>query len=374
MRYYIRNYTKLKQVISTDVLSKIATKYMANYYTKKFFFENHLDFLLLFQLTIKESLKEMVDHIGTNKKLQKYIPEISVSQVSRDNENQDYAMFAEIFYYLVDIAIKSKRIELTNEEKRYVENIKILDSTLIRLCLKYFDWAEYRKNIGAIKIHTLYDLESLCPEKIFMTTGKPHDSKLMKVMGFLPHHTYLMDRAYCKYTEFDAMCEEEIYFVTRMKTNATIEVLKENKLPQGEVNLLSDAVILVGNEANGKKMKNPLRLVIVYNEKEGCPVYILTNRFDLTALEIANLYTFRWEIEEFFKWIKQHLKIKKFFGTSENAVLIQILTALIVYVLLLLVQEELNFQGSFLELTRIFKNNALEEFDENVFRRRCKAV
>jgi len=373
MRYYIRNYTKLKQVISTDVLNKIATKYMADHYTKKFFFKNHLDFLLLFQLTMKESLKEMVDHIGTNKKLQEYIPEVSVSQVSRDNESQDYAMFAEIFYYLVDIAIKSKRVKLTEEEKKYIENIKILDSTLIRLCLKYFDWAEYRKNVGAIKIHTLYDLESLCPEKIFMTTGKPHDSKLMKAMGFLPHHTYLMDRAYCKYTEFDAMCEDKIYFVTRMKINATIEVLKENPLPRGEDNLLSDAIILVGNEANGKKMKNPLRLVIVYNEKEGSPVYILTNRFDLTALEIANLYTFRWEIEEFFKWIKQHLKIKKFFGTSENAVLIQILTALIVYVLLLLVQEKLNFQGSFLDLTRIFKNNALEEFDENIFRRRCKA-
>jgi IS4 transposase len=369
MRYCIRNFTKLKQVISTEMLSKIATKYMADYYTKKFFFENHLNFLLIFQITCKESLPEAVQFIKDNKSVKEYAPKISVSQVSRDNNNQDYAMFAEIFYYLVDKAIQNKRIKLSDEEKEYIKNIKILDSTLIRLCLKYFDWAEYRKNVGAIKIHTLYDLESLCPEKIFMTTGKPHDSNLMKTIGFLPHNTYLMDRAYCKYTVFDAMCEEEIYFVTRMKTNATIEVLKENELPEGDHNVLSDSVIIVGNEANGKKMKYPLRLVIVYNEKENCPVFILTNRFDLSALEVANLYTYRWEIEEFFKWIKQHLKVKKFFGQSENAVLIQILTALIVYVLLLLVQEELNYQGTFLELTRIFKNNALEEFDENVFRR-----
>jgi IS4 transposase len=101
-------------------------------------------------------------------------------------------------------------------------------------------------------------------------------------------------------------------------------------------------------------MENPLGLVIVYTKKEDHPVYILTNRFDLTALEIANLYTFRWEIEEFFKWIKQHLKNKKFFGTSENTVLIQILTVLIVYLLSLLMQQELDFQGSFLELTRVF--------------------
>jgi|GEM_PF-1090387 len=307
---------------------------MADKYTKKFFFENHLNFLLFFQLTSKESLKEMVDLIKTNKKIKEYIPEVSVSQVSRDNEDQDYTMFAEIFYYLVDIAVKNKSIKLSNEERAYIKNIKILDSTLIRLCLKYFKWAEYRKNVGAIKIHTLYDLESLCPEKIFMTTGKPHDSKLMKIMGFLPHHTYLMDRAYCEYTAFDAMCEEEIYFVTRMKTNATVEVLKENELPQGEHNILSDSVIIVGNEANGKKMKHPLRLVIVYNEKEDAPVFILTNRFDLSALEVTNLYTYRWEIEEFFKWIKQHLKVKKFFGDSENAVLIQIITALIVTVIL----------------------------------------
>jgi len=343
--------------------------YMADYYTKKFFFEKHLNFLLLFQLTSKESLKEMVDLIKTNKKFREYIPEISVSQVSRDNENQDYAMFAEIFYFLVDLALKLKRTKLSKEEKKYLENIKILDSTLIRVCLKYFNWAEYRKNVGAIKIHTLYDLESLCPEKIFMTTGKPHDSKLIRTMGFLPHNTYLMDRAYCKYTEFDDMCEEEIYFVTRMKINATVEVLKENPLPEGDDNILADTIILVGNEVNGKKMKNSLRLVIIYNEKEQSPVYILTNRFDLTASEVSDLYTYRWEIEEFFKWIKQHLKVKKFFGDSPNAVLIQILTALIVYVLLLLIQEELNFQGSLLELTRIFKNNITEIFDEHVFRR-----
>jgi hypothetical protein len=369
MKYYIKNFTKLKQVIPTKFLNNLATKYMADKYTKTFFFENHLNFLLFFQLTSKESLKEMVDLVKTNKKIREYIPEVSVSQVSRDNEDQDYAMFAEIFYYLVDLALKFKRTKLSKEEKKYIKNIKILDSTLISLCLKYFDWAEYRKNVGAIKIHTLYDLESLCPEKIFMTTGKPHDSKLIKTMGFLPHNTYLMDRAYCKYTEFDAMCEEEIFFITRMKTNATIEVLKENPIPQGEDNILADAIIVVGNETSGKRMKHSLRLVIVYNEKEQSAVYILTNRFDLTALEVANLYTYRWEIEEFFKWIKQHLKVKKFFGNSPNAVLIQILTALIVYVLLLLAQEELNFQGSLLELTRIFKNNVLETFDEKVFRR-----
>jgi len=344
---------------------------MADRYTKKFFLENHLNLLLFYQLTGKESLKEMVDLIKTNKKVREYIPSISVSQVSRDNEKQDHAIFAEIFYYLVDIALKNKRLTLSNEEKKYIKNIKILDSTLIRLCLKYFDWAEYRKNVGAIKIHTLYDLESLCPEKIFMTTGKPHDSKLMKTMGFLPHNTYLMDRAYCKYKEFDAMCEEEIYFITRMKKNAIVEVLKENELPQGEHNIVADKIILIGNEATGKKMEHSLRLIIVYNEKEGSNVLILTNRFDLTALEIANLYTYRWEIEEFFKWIKQHLKIKKFFGDSQNAVLIQILTALIVYVLLLLAQGTLDFRGSLLELTRIFKNNVLEVFDENVFGRRC---
>ena len=138
MRYCIRNFTKLKQVISTDVLSKIATMYMADYYTKKFFFEKHLNFLLLFQLTSKESLKEMVDLIKTNKKIREYIPKISVSQVSRDNENQDYAMFAEIFYFLVDLALKLKRAKLSKEEKKYLENIKILDSTLISVCLKVF--------------------------------------------------------------------------------------------------------------------------------------------------------------------------------------------------------------------------------------------
>ena len=368
MRYYIRNFTKLKQEISTEYLSKVATEYAADYYTKKFFFENHLNFLLIFQLTCEDSMTKAVQFVQKNKRVKEYVPEVSVSQVSRDNNDQDYAMFADVFYYLVDKALSSKRLKMSNEEKEYIKNIKILDSTLIRLCLKYFDWAKYRKNIGAIKIHTLFDLESMCPEKVFMTNGKPHDSLLIKVMGFEPGHTYLFDRGYVNYKTYDKLCDDGIFFITRLKKNAVMEVLEEYKLPDGDHNILCDCKILLGQANGSTSMKNALRLVIVYNDDEDC-VCILTNRFDLTAVEIANLYRYRWQIEEFFKWIKQHLKIKKFMGRSENAVLVQILTALILYVLLLLVQEELGFQGTFLELTRIFKHNLLEEFDENIFRR-----
>lgn len=369
MRYYIRNFAKLKQAISTDVLGKIATKYMADYYTKKFFFENHLNFLLIFHLTCKDSMQDAIQYVGDNKQVKEYVPEISASQVSRDNSNQDFAMFADVFYYLVDKALENKRLVMSKEEKEYIKNIKILDSTLIRLCLKYFDWAQYRKNVGGIKIHTLFDLESLCPEKIFMTTGKPHDSLLVNVMGFEAGHTYLFDRGYNNYKMYDQLCGDGIFFITRLKRNATMEVLEQYKLPEGDHNVLCDCKVRLGQTNGNTTMKNVLRLVIVFNDEDNC-VCILTNRFDLTAVEIANLYRYRWQIEEFFKWIKQHLKVKSFIGHSENAVLIQILTALILYVLLLLMQEELGFQGTFLELTRIFKHNLLEEFDERMFRRR----
>ena len=204
-----------------------------------------------------------------------------------------------------------------------------------------------------------------------MTSGKPHDSLLINVMGFEPEHTYLFDRGYVNYKVYDELCDNGIFFITRLKKNAAREVLEEYKLPEGEHNIHSDCKVLLGQKNGNTTMENASRLVTVYSDDDDY-VCILTNRFDLTALEIANLYRYRWQIEEFFKWIKQHLKVKKFFGSSQNAVLIQILTALIVYVLLLLVQEELDFQGTFLELTRIFKNNAFEEFDENVFKRRCK--
>jgi hypothetical protein len=362
------NFTKIKQVISTNVLSGVVTRYMADHYTKKFFFEKHLDFLLIFQLTCKESLSDAVQFVQDNKRVKDFVPEISVSQVSRANMNRDYTMFAEIFYYLVDRALSSKKLNLSNEEKEYIKNIKILDSTLIRLCLKYFDWAEYRKNVGAIKIHTLMDLESLCSEKIFMTSGKPHDSQLMNTIGFELNHTYLFDRGYINYKVFDSMCDNDIYFITRLKKNAAMTILEEYKLPKGDHNILSDCKVIIGQENGNTKMTNPLRLIIAASDDEEY-ICILTNRFDLTVTEIANLYRYRWQIEEFFKWIKQHLKIKKFFGYSENAVLIQILTALIMYVILLILQDELSFQGTLLELTRIFKNNLLEEFDEKVFRR-----
>jgi hypothetical protein len=295
MRYYIRNFTKLKQVISTDVLNKVATKYMADHYTKKFFFENHLNFLLIFQLTCKDSMTDAIQYVRDNKRVKEYVPEISVSQVSRDNNDQDYAMFAEIFYYLVDKALESKMLTLSKEEKEYIKNIKILDSTLIRLCLKYFDWAEYRKGIGGIKIHALLDLESLCPEKVFMTNGKPHDSLLINVMGFKPEITYLFDRGYANYKVYDQMCDDGIFFITRLKKNAVMQVLEEYKLPEGDHNILCDCKILLGQANGNTKMKNTLRLVIVYNENEDY-VCILTNRFDLTAVEIANLYRYRWQI------------------------------------------------------------------------------
>jgi IS4 transposase len=219
------------------------------------------------------------------------------------------------------------------------------------MCLSSFPWAEFRKTKGGIKLHTLYDLNAEAPENVIVTEALIHDKEVFDNLSWNPSYTYVFDKAYIDYQKFDEFIEEDIYFVTRAKKDSQIEIIRSQPLNDNdkEANILKDADISLGNDVSGTKMKNEMRLVRVKT------IDILTNRFDLPPDLIAQLYKKRWDIELFFKWVEQHLEIKRFFGQNKNAVLIQIYSALILFLLLQLLKMKAKISDSLLELTRKIK-------------------
>lgn len=208
-------------------------------------------------------------------------------------------------------------------------------------------------------MHTLIDLVNGCPEKIVVTDGKVHDREKMNSFVTRPGITYILDRGYTDYEEYDRLCMEDIFFISRLKKNAVMEVVSENQILR-DSNVLSDKEVFLGGFYT--RMKNPVRIIEVMDISKGESFFIVTNRFDLSAEEIAQIYSLRWRIELFFKWIKQHLKIKRFFGTSFNAVLNQIYAALILYCVLKLLHIQLGLGYNFLEIVRFIAGGLWNPF------------
>ena len=225
------------------------------------------------------------------------------------------------------------------------------DSTTIPLCLSVFWWAKFRKKKGGVKVHVLYDLEAQVPAFYHITTASVHDSKAMPEIPYETGAYYIFDRGYNNFKELFRIQRMESFFVVRAKTNLQYKCVKwKRRMPK---NILSDAEIELTVYNSRKDYPDNLRLVRYYDEKQGREFMFLTNAMDLTAQQIADLYKNRWQIELFFKWLKQHLKIKKFWGTTENAVRIQIAAAITAYCLVAIVQHDMKLKRSTYEVLQI---------------------
>jgi IS4 transposase len=330
-----------------NILEKAVDQTNSEHGTKKFTVLRQLNTMMYAHLTGKVSLRDISDGITVDKKLQEYTGTISASQISRSNSDRDTDIFKMIFEATL------AKVKIHNGVRIIPGNwgtLKVLDSTIIRLCISLFPWADYRDKTAAVKVHTLYDVLLDCPESIVMTEGIIHDKEKMKTFVKEPGITYLFDRAYLDYEEYDRYCQEGIYFVSRLKKNAIITVLNENFISKGST-VIADKEVILGCQST--RMQHSLRIVQLIDSSSGEIFSIVTNRFDLSAEDIALIYRLRWSIETFFKWIKQHLKIKKFFGTSFNAVLIQIYSALILYCLLKLMHMLVGVKYNFLKTVRL---------------------
>ena len=344
-------FAQLVEFLDKDKFRHLVDKYEGNRYVKHFTCWNQLLALMFGQLSNRESLRDLVValeahqskcyHLGLGKN------PIAKTTFATANKNRDYRIFEEFAFYMMDQA-RSKR---ATDIFKLKGKVYAFDSTTIPLCLSVFWWAKFRKRKGGVKAHVLYDLESQVPAYFHITKASVHDSKAMKEIPYESGSYYVFDRGYNAFKELYRIHRHESFFVVRAKKNLQYKCIKwKRRMPK---NVITNSEILLADYITSKKYKEKLRLVRFYDEKEGREFAFLTNAFHLSALQVANLYKNRWQIELFFKWLKQHLKIKKFWGTTENAVRIQISAAITAYCLVAIVQHDMHLERSTYEVLQI---------------------
>ena len=329
---------------------RIVKKYDGNKYVKHFTCWNQLLTLMFGQLCNRESLRDLIValnahqekcyHLGVGK-------HVTRSNLAKANENRDYRIFEDFAFHMISEARK-KRV---NDIFKLNGNVYAFDSTTIDLCLKLFPWANFSTYKGGIKIHTLYDVETQVPAFIHITEAKINDVRAMDVITYESGSFYVFDRAYNDYHRLYKIHMMDSFFVVRAKTNIKARVLKwKRRLPK---NILSDCEIELTGFYTQKSYPETIRLVRFWDEEDEREFVYLTNAKHIQALQVAELYKNRWQVELFFKWLKQHLKIKKFWGTSENAVKIQVYSAIIAYCLVAIMQHDMKLNRSTYEVLQI---------------------
>jgi len=322
---------------------------------RKFSYWSHLVTMLFGQWSARKSLRDVVFSI--NRQARKLyhlgLSKVRRSTLSDANRERPAVIFEKTYYKLYE----RLSAELEPQPQK-APPIKIIDATTIDLCAAVFPWAKFRTRKGAIKLHTV--LTGLLPQCVLVTEGKTHDRQAVQHLRFKPGDLLIFDRAYLDYAWLYRLHQDGVWFVTRLKSNSCFEVVRE-AWSGGPI--LADQVIRLSSPQGQACYPEPLRRVHYRDPETGKEYVFLTNRLDLSALEVAELYRRRWQIELFFKWIKQNLKIKAFYGTSKNAVLIQIWTALIAYLLLVWVKFKTKAGWGLLELSRLAQTMLLERMD-----------
>lgn len=335
--------------INLRVFEELVKTMKLDYYTRKLTTESFLKLLLFAQLEEIESLHALGDCLFDDQ-LQKEIDldSISISQLSRRLNGMNPDLFQRLFLDLVG------QIHAKTHDTKLVMPLKIIDSSTLPLNLTNHKWAKFRKTKAGVKLHLrLVFMEKgiSYPEKAVMTTANEHDRGQLEIMVDDKECMYVFDRGYLDYERFDRMTDDGYFFLSRLRKNAVIREVYDFKLPENTA-VLSDQMVLIGTTQN--RAENYFRLLKVIDSK-GNELHLITNRFDLSAEEISEMYKSRWAIELFFKWIKQHLSIKKFYGQSEWAIQNQVFIALIVFCLHVLVQIETRSKQKTLQISRYLR-------------------
>lgn len=310
--------------------------------------------MLYAQLSGCKSLRDLV--FSLNQHVQKFyhlgLCLLKRSTLAEANEHRPAIIFEKLYHHLF-----TKVHQESNRQKKKSHKIKIIDSTTIDLCASVFPWASFRTRKGGIKLHTV--ITDLLPQCVVVTEANSHDIQVGRTLQFEAGDLLIFDRGYIDYAWMHRLHRRRVSFVTRLKANARFEVVAIGKNINDD-RVLADQIIRLSSKHGRASYPDTLRRIVYQDSKSEKPYVFLTNRFDLTAVQIADLYRQRWQIELFFKWIKQNLKIKAFFGTSRNAVLIQIWTALIAYLLLLWLKLKNTANLGILQVIRIIKSVLME--------------
>ena len=342
-------------------LNKCIQRYQGNYKARKFSCFDQFLCMSFAQLTYRESLRDIetclralglkLYHTGIRGR-------VSRSTLADANENRDWRIYADFAQVLINTAKG-----LYAEEKFGVDleaTVYALDSTTIDLCLSLFPWARFRKNKGAIKLHTLLNLRGNIPEFIHISDGKLHDVNVLDILIPEPGSYYLMDRGYIDFERLYSIHQATAFFVTRAKRNFQFK-RRYSQPVEKATGLRCDQTIILTGVKPAIAYPEPLRRIAYVDSKTGKRLVFLTNNFLISPLIVTQLYKARWQVELFFKWIKQHLRLKVFYGTSENAVKTQIWIAISVYVLVGILKKRLGLKQSLYTILQILSVTLFEK-------------
>jgi hypothetical protein len=298
-----------------------------------------------------KSITGNLNHLGIDKKTP------SKSSLSYINGHRDWRMFRD-FYFTLKNDLQGRGFLKRKMFNKIDKKIYLLDSSVISLCLTVFDWATYRQKKGAVKLHTLLDFDGLMPSYLFMTKGSQADVKHAQYMTIPPNSVIVADRAYEDFNMLSAWDKDNIDFVLLLKKSIKYKSILERELPENnEQNILIDEEVELSQEDTHNNYPKNLRRITLFDEKNNRTLEFITNNFTWTASTIAELYKQRWQIEIFFKELKSHLKIKSFIGTNENAMFIQIWTALITLMLLKHLKEIAKYPWALSNLIAFLRMN-----------------
>jgi transposase len=313
------------------------------------------------QLTYRESLRDIeacLRAMGAKLYHMGFRGKVARSTLADANESHDWKIFADFAQILIGMARPLYArdplgVELNN-------SLYALDSTTIDLCLSLFPWAKFREHKAAVKIHTLLDLHGNIPTFIRITDGKVHDVNIVDEIMPEPGAFYVMDRGYIDFQRLFVITLSSAFFVVRTKSNVLIQRRYSNAVDKS-TGVRSDQTVILTSFESASAYPDPLRRVSYFDEETNKRLTLLTNNFTLPALVVAQIYKCRWQVELFFKWIKQHLRIKAFYGTSENAVKTQIWIAVSVYVLVAIVRKRLELEVSLYQILQILSLSLFEK-------------
>ncbi len=359
-------FSQLIELVSAKSFQTIVNRHSGEYKVKEFSCWKQFLCMAFGQLTHRESLSDTLLCLkaNTNKLYHLGIGDlVAKSTLSKANENRSFQIYEDLAMLLIQEA-KQLYISDSDLEVHLKNNVFAIDATTIDLCLSTFYWATFRSTKGGIKLHTQLDLKTSIPTFILITNALLHDVNALDYITFEANSFYVMDRGYVDYRRLYHIHQCQAFYVTRAKDKMNYRRLYSHKVDKSK-GVLCDQTIMLNGYYAAKDYPEKIRRIKFYDEETGKGLIFLTNNFQLKATEIAQLYKHRWKIELFFKWIKQHLKIKSFWGHSENAVKTQVWIAVSVYVLVAIAKKKYRIENSLYEILQILSISIFEKTPMN---------
>ena len=358
-------FAQIMDYLPWKTFHRIVSRYDGDHRVRTLPCAEHFRTLAFAQLTYRESLRDIeaclsaqsakLYHMGIGSPIRR-------STLADANERRDWRIYAEFAHRLI-----AQARELYAEEDLGLDlknTVYALDSTTIDLCLSLFPWAPFRSTKAAVKMHTLLDLRGNIPSFIDISDGKMHDVNVLDLMIPEPAAIYIMDRAYLDFDRLFTLHDAGAFFVTRAKVNSKLRRIYSAPSDRAQ-GIICDQTVALSGFYSQKRYPHHLRRIRFKDPETGKTFVFLTNLFGPPPMTICEMYKAPWQVELFFKWIKQHLRIKKFYGTSENAVKVQIWTAVLVYVLVAIIKKRLNLDASLYTLLQVFSVTLFEKIPLN---------